>query len=55
MKKKAAHSEDMLGFYGQVVPKTGRAMMQLEPSGKISVDVAGLYPFEHGAVAGSSL
>jgi len=28
-------------------------MMQLEPSGRTSVDVAGLYPFEHGAVAGS--
>lgn len=58
MKKKAGHSEDVLGFYREVVPlgmllQLGETMMQLEPSGRISVDV-GLYPFEHGAVVGSS-
>lgn len=57
MKKKAGHSE--LGFYRHVVPlgmllKLGKTMMQLEPSGRISVGVAGLYPFEQGAAVGSS-
>lgn len=58
MKKKAGHGEDTLGFYRQVVslgmlPKLGETTMKLEPSGRISIDVAGLYPFEHGAAAGS--
>lgn len=59
IKKKAGHIEDMLGFYRQVVPwsmllKLGETRVQLESSGRISVDVAGLYPFEHGAALGSS-
>ena len=59
MKKKAGHSEDMLGSYSQFVPlgmfpKLGETMMQLELSGRISVDIAGLHLFEHGAAAGSS-